>query len=551
MGKPLRVLMVEDNPDDALLLELALGRGGFDVHRQRVDTAAALERALAAEAWDLVVCDHDMPAFDAPSALRIVRESGLDLPFIIVSGTIGEDLAVEALKQGADDYLVKQNLKRLIPAVTRGLEDAENRRRRSAAERANQLIMANSVDVICITDAESRFVSVSDAVRAQWGYEPEELIGRRYGELVPAEDQDSALLAAPAVRGGEVIRSLHSRIICKDGRLTDVVWASSWSDRDRLCFSVARDVSQQRRAAEALAESQRKYRTYVENAPLGVFVADEHLRLLEVNTAACALLGLEEQRVLGRGLVDFVAAADVATVTESFARLFERGWQESEFRLLQPGGATLWVQSRAVRLAAGQVLGFCLDISARRAQEHRLGESEAQYRAVIETCADGFCITSTDGRLLEVNDAMLRLTGYSRDELLSMTVPDLVGDKPPSAVMERMRAVVETGAAQFESTYRTRDGQMVSVEITSSAWPIAGGRIFSFVRDIRRRKRSEALLKSRVRLLLSWHCTATCVNCCSRRSTKPSCSPAVRSGSSISSARTNRSSRCRRGPLGL
>src|SRR5437016_6062345 len=131
MGNPLRVLLVEDSPADAELLVYELVKGGYEVTATRVDTADAMRAALGAEAWHVVLSDYSMPAFSAPKALAVLRETGLDLPFIIVSGTIGEETAVEALKAGACDFLVKGRLARLIPAIERERREAALRRERA------------------------------------------------------------------------------------------------------------------------------------------------------------------------------------------------------------------------------------------------------------------------------------------------------------------------------------------------------------------------------------------------------------------------------------
>jgi CheY-like chemotaxis protein len=115
----LRVLLVEDNEDDAELLLAALEAGGYSVLSERVETADALRAALSRNVWDVVLSDYSLPRFDALSALAIVRERDSHLPFIILSGTIGEDSAVRALEKGADDFLVKGNYARLVPAIER------------------------------------------------------------------------------------------------------------------------------------------------------------------------------------------------------------------------------------------------------------------------------------------------------------------------------------------------------------------------------------------------------------------------------------------------
>src|SRR6266851_6738546 len=137
MSKSLRILIVEDSEEDTELLLDELRRAAFDLAFERVDTPAAMSAALEHQNWDLVVADFSMPQFNALAALELLNKRGLDVPFIIVSGTIGEELAVAAMKNGAQDYIMKGNLARLIPAVHRELREAMERRQRKQAE--NQL----------------------------------------------------------------------------------------------------------------------------------------------------------------------------------------------------------------------------------------------------------------------------------------------------------------------------------------------------------------------------------------------------------------------------
>jgi len=130
----LRLLLIEDSEDDAALVVRALVRGGYDVTSERVDSPATLRSALDRQAWDIAIADYTMPGFSGTVALQMLRERDADLPFIFVSGTIGEDSAVSAMKVGAHDYIMKGNLKRLVPAVERELRDASVRRERRRAE---------------------------------------------------------------------------------------------------------------------------------------------------------------------------------------------------------------------------------------------------------------------------------------------------------------------------------------------------------------------------------------------------------------------------------
>src|SRR5512140_1542583 len=134
MALPLRLLIIEDSADDAQLMVRAIQRGGYDVQCSRVETEPALHAALESQQWDLVLCDYTLPTFNAIRALEVVRASGQELPFIIISGSIGEEMAVAALRGGAQDFMLKGNLARLLPAIQRELKESETRRERRRAE---------------------------------------------------------------------------------------------------------------------------------------------------------------------------------------------------------------------------------------------------------------------------------------------------------------------------------------------------------------------------------------------------------------------------------
>ncbi len=135
MKEKLRVLLVEDSENDALLLIRRLRNGGFDPTWKRVQDAGAMTSALKEKDWDLVVSDYSMPNFDGLQALKIFNEQGLDIPFILVSAMMGEDLAVNAMVEGAHDYLMKDKLDRLVPAIRRELREAKMRQERKRPSR--------------------------------------------------------------------------------------------------------------------------------------------------------------------------------------------------------------------------------------------------------------------------------------------------------------------------------------------------------------------------------------------------------------------------------
>ncbi|NJN97257.1 MAG: PAS domain S-box protein [Anaerolineales bacterium] len=177
-----------------------------------------------------------------------------------------------------------------------------------------------------------------------------------------------------------------------------------------------------------------------------------------------------------------------------------------EYRIITRSGEVRWLRDYSRTLEAGpeagswHILGAVQDITARKQAEAALSEREAQYRAVIETSADGFWVVDMAGRLLEVNDAYIRRSGYSRAELLTMQIGDLDAQETPAGIAAHIERVVRHGNDLFQSRHRTKNGVIWPVEINTSYWPIVGGRLFVFIRDIGQRSRSEALLRTRLHL---------------------------------------------------
>jgi two-component system, cell cycle sensor histidine kinase and response regulator CckA len=200
MSRLLRLLIAEDREEDAELLLLELARGGFDVDYERVQTAATMADALRRRPWDMVISDFSMPGFSAPQALAVLRESGVELPFLVVSGTIGEESAVESLRNGACDFIVKGKLARLLPAVERELQESRGREARREAERALReseqqvrLLLDSTGEGIFGVDARGRCTFANRAAVSMLGYgDQRALVGRKVHDLIHVARADVA-----------------------------------------------------------------------------------------------------------------------------------------------------------------------------------------------------------------------------------------------------------------------------------------------------------------------------------------------------------------------
>ena len=266
-GLSLRVLMVEDRSDDALLVIRELTGGGYQVESERVETAEAMRAALREHSWDLVISDYSMPNFSAPAALSVLRESGLDIPFIIVSGTVGEEVAVSALKAGAHDFLSKMGLSRLVPAVDRELREAASRRERRKTEEqlrqstgAMTALFAASPLPIVVMDAEGRVQQWNPAAERTFGWSASEVLGKPVPFVAPAQQADyndrmRRLLAGEPLPAEEVER------VHKDGRplLLNVSAAALRDAHGEVSgiMTIVADVTEQRRLEEQFRQAQK------------------------------------------------------------------------------------------------------------------------------------------------------------------------------------------------------------------------------------------------------------------------------------------------------
>ena len=262
----LRVLIVEDSEFDARILVTLLRTGGWDVHSRRVDAAASLREALGGEPWDLILCDHTMPGFSAPEALELLKSTGLDIPFIIISAGIEEGVAISAMKAGAHDFLMKGSLGRLVPAVQRELREAQVRAARRAAEatlRESELryrsVWENSTDAVLLLDLSGVIRFANPAVSGVFGWDPAHLVGETLDVLQPPDLPPGEWLQTFRAAGrAKSDEALGRR---RDGSVVEIdlaVTGMQMGDQQWI-VSIFRDVTERRQANRELRHSREEF----------------------------------------------------------------------------------------------------------------------------------------------------------------------------------------------------------------------------------------------------------------------------------------------------
>ena len=444
---PLQVLIVEDSEDDALLVVRHLKRSGYEPEYERVETPEAMKKALAERGpWDVVISDYRMPRFRYSEALSIFRKSGLDAPFIVVSGMVGEEVAVEAVKAGAHDYVMKDNLMRLSTTVQRGLEEADERRKRKRAERElrrrDAILEAVRVAAECFLETASWEGSI-EVVLARLGQAAE--VSRVYiFENYLGEDGRPWATQRYEWVASEVSVQIHNPLLkalpyraAGFGRWEEVL------GRGGLVYGHTRD----------FPESEQP-----------------ELRAEDILSIVVVPIFVEGK---WWGFVGF---------DECFV---EREWSAAEIDALTAATSTL---GAAVR---------------RRQSEEALRESERLYRTVIEQVNENICLVDAESRLIVgCNPAFREALGYAQEELLGMTLHDIVAHDHES-IDRNVRRVLEAGRGSVgQRKYRRKDGSLLEVEVSASIILRNGRETLCVVaHDITERARVQDLLEERVATL--------------------------------------------------
>lgn len=508
MGRTLRVLNVEDSEADRALLARHLKRAGYDLIMDRVDTAETMKAALDSGAWEVILCDYSMPQFNALSALALVKEMKLDIPFIIISGTVGEALAVEAMRSGAHDYLMKDNLIRLGPTIERELHESENRRARRRAEddlltseRNYRLLFDQNPLPMWVFDRETlRFLAVNKAAIVHYGFSREEFLAMTIEDIrTPEEIAVLKRILAQREQGAKHHGIAKHRK--KDGTLIDVEITAHSIDFDGRSAEMvlANDVTEKFRTEEQLLLQS----AALESAANGIVITDVDGKIIWVNPAFTQSSGYSEAEVVGKN----PRLLKSGKQDKSFYRkmwntvLSGKVWRDTIINRRKDG--TLYYEDLTItpiRNAAGSItrfVGIQHDITERKLAEEAQKASELRYRRLFESAKDGILIVDADtGKIVDTNPYMLETLGYTYEELVGKEIWEIGVFKNIAAGREPFEEMRAKSYVRHEHLpFETRSGLVLEGEFVSNVYMVGDAKVMQCnIRDISERKRAERAL---------------------------------------------------------
>lgn len=519
-AKPLSILFLEDTPEDAELALAALGEAGYECDSVRVETRSDfLARLDSGEKFDLILSDYDLPTFDGLSALGLVVESKVDIPFILLSGTLGDEKATESLKLGAADYTLKDNLFRLPFIVERALKDAEDRRRRKRVAREIKLqavALESAANAIVITDVDGAITWVNAAFTALTGYSSEESVGQNPRILKSGKHKDSfykdlweTVMAGKVWHGEIVNRRKDGTTYIEDQTITPVF---NEAGEVTNFTAIKQDVTERRRAEELIRSSEKQVRDILDNIAGFVMLLDTKGIILDVNGTPLDQAGVKRKDVIGKeiGETDAWRYSPVAQrrIRETVRRAAAGEVIAEDFYPMMANNeiATVFSVFAPLRDSRGKivkVIGSGFDVTERKRAEEELLKSEERYRDLVENAHDIIYSHDLQGNYTSINEAGERITGYSRDEALRMNITDTIAPEFVGTAQEMLASKLRgEESSAYELEILAKNGERISVEVNTKLILQDGqpAGVQGIARDITGRKQMELQLRQAQKL---------------------------------------------------
>lgn len=518
MNTLVKILHLEDNPKDTALVQATLESAGLAIEILRVETRDDFVAALEQREIDVIFADKTLPAFDGFRALEFARQLRPEAPFIFVSGTLGEEVAIESLKNGATDYVVKSRLARLAPVTLRALREVAEQRERQKAQaqiRANdarfRALIEHSAEAIVLLDAQGIVAYVSPSVTRILGGDADAWLGGNWLNRVHPDDLNlvsnlfTELLNAPGTSKTAEFHYQHS-----DGSWLwlEVTGTNLLHEPSvQAIVGNVRDITARKTSQEKLVHSENRFRALIENSFDAIVLFGADGTVLAGIPSTTQLAGYSLTEVIGRNMSEFIHPDDRNSVGLQMAECLAQAGASVHVsgRILDKNGAWRWMEGIFTNLlhepSVQAIVNNYRDITERKRAEQALQESEQRFRLFFAASPDAILLVDphSSWSIVDCNQAACQMNGYTREELIGQSVDLLNVNSPIDGEHDDyLEYVRQNGIVHVEAVHRHKDGHLFPIEVSTTLITVGGRELLLGIdRDVTERKRSEENTKRR------------------------------------------------------
>lgn len=468
-NKPLNILIVEDSAADAKLALNELRAAGFELTWKRIETESEFLAEIK-QLPDIIISDYSMPQFSGLRAAELLRESGLGIPFILISGKVGEEVVIEALKAGASDYVLKWNLKRLGQVIQRALREAEERKLKHQVDQLLNLrtrALQATANGVVITDRAGVIQWVNPSFTKLTGYSPEEAIGctprilksgahdaafykNLWGTIVEGKSWEGILTNRR--KDGHLFQSAHTITPVRNaaGETTHIV-------------GIMNDITKRVQAEKERVEALNLIETILAVSPVGILGYLATGPCVSVNEAAAVIVGGTKESLGAQNFREIESWKTSGLLTAAEKALQTRTPVEIEAHFVTTFGKEMWVNFRFTAFfLEGQLhlLAVFADISQRKLASIQIERRERQFSSLIENSSDMITVVDSEGVVLFESPSEENILGYRVEELIGRSAFDFIHPGDAAKTIEALQKALSDSSKSFseEHQFRHRDG---------------------------------------------------------------------------------------------
>jgi PAS domain S-box-containing protein len=501
----LRVLILEDSAADAELMEWQLEKAGIGFVSRRVDTKNGFLQALESFKPDLILADFKLPKFDALQALALRKKNTPLAPFIIVTGSISEETAVECMKQGADDYLLKDRLARLGETVRNLLANRRLQAEKMASEEALRemneifrLFLKNSPIYVFIKDKNIRPIYLSENYEKLLGRPVSELLGKSMDELFPSElsrkmiEDDQRILQEGVVC--EFIEELSGRIY------STIKFPIFIAGKAKYLAGYTMDISERKQAEAALRESEERFRAQYQGSPIAAFTwqkQGESFVLKEYNANADKITHGRVKEFVGKN------TSYMYSNRPEVLRAFHESYDKKSIVSLETFSEHFipdkQILSTFAFIPPDLIMVHLEDVTERRQAEKKIRESEEKFRSIVENSSDQIFMLDKDFKFLSMNKPGGDLFKKSPQEMIGKSILEIFPENIAAQFLKNVKKIFHTGKTILEEEKLLVQGHELYFSTSLNPVKDDSGNVMAvagIVRDITERKHAEEQIRA-------------------------------------------------------